>query len=68
MSIAMEEGTKVFIEMLPVKEKEVCANCKYWNQWGVSTGTCILSDNEDQNTDQDYTCISFRINQIKLRR
>jgi len=32
--------TETFIEIAPKKEKKVCGNCKYFELWGVHSGTC----------------------------
>ena len=53
---------KIFPEIAPANDKEVCANCTHWILWGVRTGICEVTEDEDRNTDQDYTCPKFELN------
>ena len=54
---------KVFIDMAPAKTKKVCGNCKYWIQWGVSTGVCTNRKTCCPDKMNYQTCKKFESNE-----
>ena len=52
---------KVFAEISPEKDKNVCSNCSYWFGWGVSTGMCVKKKHD---TNQGYSCNDFELTEL----
>lgn len=54
------EEKKAFIDVAPPKDKVVCGNCKYFEQWGVVAGDCLHPDLDgESNRDENDTCHRF---------
>ena len=52
---------KIFTEISPEKNKKVCSNCKYFERWGVATGTCSRPNLRGNNTrSETQTCYKFK--------
>ena len=48
------------IDVAPPKDKKVCENCKYFEQWGVVAGDCLHPDLDgESNRDENDTCHRF---------